>query len=127
MSDENQDKKAGDKGQEDQKQEGQKDEESPSRATKLGRFAKEHPGTALMAAAGVSALLGGELGVGALLGVGATLLVTKKKNRDLRDQLRELLGSTRGQLREWIGSTKDFARRLLPHSQADESGATPPA
>jgi hypothetical protein len=116
----------GDQGEGDAKGD-EKDTESTSRAKKLRQFAKEHPGTALIAVAGASALLGGELGVGALLGVGATLLVTRKRDGDLRGQVRQLLGATRGQLRAWLGSTKGFARRMLPHVQADESGATPPA
>ena len=128
MSEESQNNKEANKAQAGgQENKDPKGGESSSRAKRFGRYAKEHPGTALIVAAGASALLGGELGVGALLGVGATLLVTKKRDGDLRGRLRELLGSTRGQLREWLGSTKGFARRMLPQSQADESGATPPA
>ena len=102
------------------------------KGNRLARFAKEHPGTALMAAAGASALLGGEFAVGALLGVGAALLFTKKTGADLRSELRSRIGSSKlrerlnaGKLRELMGSGKGWARRTLAPQHSDRATEPP--
>ena len=56
--------------------------------SRLRRFAKEHPGTTLLAAASASALLSGEFALGALVGVGATLLVSKHRAAKVRHDVR---------------------------------------
>lgn len=93
-----------------------------TRTRKLGRFAKEHPGVALMAAAGASALLASEFAIGAALGVGAALLVTKKSGAEMRRSLRELFGSTKGWPRQ-LSAKLQAAREPQP---SDHATAPPP-
>lgn len=45
--------------------------------SRMGGLMKDHPGASLLVAAGASALFAGELAVGAVIGIGATLLVTR--------------------------------------------------
>lgn len=45
--------------------------------SRVGTLIKDHPGASLLVGAGASALFAGELAVGAVIGIGATLLVTR--------------------------------------------------
>jgi phage-related tail protein len=90
------------------------------------RFAKEHPGTALAAAAGASALVAGEFAVGALVGVGAALLVTNKSGLEARREIqgwgRKAIASTRS----WSRQFSRWVRRAKaePQGGASEASAT---
>jgi len=50
---------------------------------------EEHPGTALAIGAGIAALAGAEWAVGALIGLGAAMLLTRKTGPEMREQLRQ--------------------------------------
>jgi hypothetical protein len=109
----------------------QDDPGKDSRARKLARFAKKHPETTLIAAVGASAFLAGEFAFGALLGVGAALLVTSKTGADLRGKLRESSRKVRERIngrkvRELLASPKGWARRALAQRPAHSDRATEP-
>jgi hypothetical protein len=93
--------------------------EVETRAQRLRKLAKDHPGTTLMAAAGASALLAGEFALGAMLGAGAALLMAKKTGPETRREL-----EARG--RQLLASAKELPRRLTAHQQP-EMPPPPPA
>jgi hypothetical protein len=52
---------------------------------RVADFAKQHPVTLLASAAAVGVVAGVEMAAGALIGIGATALLTVKKGRELRE------------------------------------------
>jgi hypothetical protein len=82
---------------------------------RLKGVARRHPTAILLVGAGSGLLFGAEFAVGAVLGIGATLLLTKEMAPHVRDQVRrramEAYGaSARLQERLWRRSKEMLAR-----------------
>lgn len=71
-------------------------EATASRLDRLRTYAKENPTTVLAAGAGAGLLFGVQFAMGAALGIGAALLLTKRTGPEMREQLqrraREIFG-----------------------------------
>jgi hypothetical protein len=64
-------------------------EPGPPSGRNWRQLIKEHPGTTIAIAAGVAALGGAEWAVGALLGLGAGMLLTRKTGPQMRELMQK--------------------------------------
>jgi hypothetical protein len=86
-------------------------------------FAKDHPGVALAVLAGMGAAFEVELAVGALVGVGATMLLTKKSGHEAREDLNRWVREGRDRLAHRLG----LLESAVAEQKKDETAAaTPP-
>jgi len=65
------------------------EEQKPAPKKQLRAIIEEHPGTTLAVGAAIAALAGAEWAVGALIGIGAAMLLTRKSGPEMREQLRQ--------------------------------------
>jgi hypothetical protein len=93
-------------------------------------FVKQHPGASLLAAAGAGALFVGEFAVGAVVGIGATLLITGSdpaKRQQLLDKSKGAFEAGSRWARDLVRRGQELARRTAQTQTPDQGGAKTPA